>query len=266
MSRFFLTLFKFLFLIFPFFLMAQENEKQLWQEAQTFYQNQDYLSALSIYEELLNNTPSTYLHYNLANTHAQIFFQAATMTPSFHIAKAIWHYEKSLQLDHSNYKTKNNLTKIKNYLHLDEYRVAEDSTKVTKKTFVNQKNISNTGGFFLLTASLLFFLLFVIGRKKRMLQFLLFASLIIYGVLTVFLFQTKPKEKNPTYAIVSENNTRLYQDEETTDKYTLILPAGLKVQITKQIKNKALVHFEQKIFTHWQKFNGWIEVEKLLKY
>lgn len=266
MFRFFLAL-----LIFPFFLLAQENEKQLWQDAQTFYESGDYLSALAIYEQLLEdahskNIPLALVHHNLANTHAQIFFQNRTMTPNKHIAKALWHYEKSLQLDPSNHQAKAHLKKIEKYLHLDEYQIAKDADKVPKKTLMDQKKISSASGFFLVVASLLFFLSFILARKKKILRVLLFISLSIYGLLAIFLFRYQTPKENPTHAIVAENNTKLYQDEESTDQYTLILPVGVKVQITRQTKNKALVHFERKIFTHWQKFDGWIDGEKLLKY
>ena len=76
---------------------------QLFEKANKAYNKSDYTSAITLYDSILTTgLESSELYYNLGNCHYK--------TNDW--ANAIWHYEKSLQLN-NNEKTKHNLELVK---------------------------------------------------------------------------------------------------------------------------------------------------------
>ena len=77
--------------------------EQLFLQANTEYANENYETAISLYDSILTKEiASSELYYNLGNCHYK--------TQDW--ANSIWHYEKSLQLN-NNEKTKHNLELVK---------------------------------------------------------------------------------------------------------------------------------------------------------
>jgi tetratricopeptide (TPR) repeat protein len=77
--------------------------EQLFLQANTEYTNENYETAISLYDSILTKEiASSELYYNLGNCHYK--------TQDW--ANSIWHYEKSLQLN-NNEKTKHNLELVK---------------------------------------------------------------------------------------------------------------------------------------------------------
>jgi tetratricopeptide (TPR) repeat protein len=82
-----------------FFALNSFAGEQLFLQANSEYANDNYLTAISLYDSILTKgLESSKLYYNLGNCHYK--------TQDW--ANAIWHYEKSLQFD-KNEKTLQNL-------------------------------------------------------------------------------------------------------------------------------------------------------------
>jgi tetratricopeptide (TPR) repeat protein len=81
-----------IFLSFSFFLIITNSlmaQNSLFKEANTVYQSEDYLLAITLYDSILkSDKESMALHYNLGNA----YFKEGN------IGKSILHYEKALRL------------------------------------------------------------------------------------------------------------------------------------------------------------------------
>ena len=94
---------KITFILSVFFVTNILAGEQLFQQANTEYSNENYSVAISLYDSVLTNElESAELYYNLGNCYYK--------TQEW--ANAIWHYEKSLQLN-SQEKTLQNLALAK---------------------------------------------------------------------------------------------------------------------------------------------------------
>ena len=94
---------KLTFILSVFFATNILAGEQLFKQANTEYSNENYSIAISLYDSVLTNElESAELYYNLGNCYYQ--------TQDW--ANAIWHYEKSLQLN-SQEKTLQNLALAK---------------------------------------------------------------------------------------------------------------------------------------------------------
>ena len=93
-----------LIFILSLFICSQNfASEQVFELGNMQYVNENYSAAISIYDSILiSGLESSELYYNLGNCHYK--------TNDW--ANAIWHYEKSLQLN-NNEKTKHNLELVK---------------------------------------------------------------------------------------------------------------------------------------------------------
>jgi tetratricopeptide (TPR) repeat protein len=93
-----------LIFILSLFICSQNfASEQLFEQGNKQYANENYSAAISLYDSILiTGSESSELYYNLGNCHYK--------TNDW--ANAIWHYEKSLQLN-NNEKTKHNLELVK---------------------------------------------------------------------------------------------------------------------------------------------------------
>ena len=93
-----------LIFILSLFICSQNfASDQVFELGNKQYVNENYSAAISIYDSILiSGLESSELYYNLGNCHYKTNYWA----------NAIWHYEKSLQLN-NNEKTKHNLELVK---------------------------------------------------------------------------------------------------------------------------------------------------------
>ena len=94
---------KLIFILSLFICSQNFASEQVFELGNKQYVNENYSAAISLYDSILiSGLESSELYYNLGNCHYK--------TNDW--ANAIWHYEKSLQLN-NNEKTKHNLELVK---------------------------------------------------------------------------------------------------------------------------------------------------------
>lgn len=91
------------FLSFAGFHSAAKDAGTLLSQAEKAYGKHDYRTALSLYEEAAKHGNSTWLQYNMGNTHYRLGNKA----------KAILCYERALLLDASNSSARSNLQLVR---------------------------------------------------------------------------------------------------------------------------------------------------------
>ncbi|MBT5749797.1 MAG: tetratricopeptide repeat protein, partial [Flavobacteriales bacterium] len=90
---------KLIFILPLFFTLNSSAGEQLFLQANSEYANENYSTAIFLYDSILaNGLESAELYYNLGNCHYK----------TQNLANSIWHYEKSLQFGKKE-KTTHNL-------------------------------------------------------------------------------------------------------------------------------------------------------------
>lgn len=224
---------KIVYLLFICFFSLSAQNKDLFQEANTAYNEGNYSEAISNYERILENgETSADLYYNLANAHYKLS----------HIAPSIYYYEKALQLDPGDPDVKNNLGFAQRML-IDEI---EEVPKTGLSKIIN-KLISvlsfNGWAWTAVICSVLFATFFLLyyfsnsSRPKRLFFTTSVIALILMFSALIFAYQQQGYQKNSQFAIIFSEEAIIRSEPTLRSNEILTLHEGTKVKILETFQN-----------------------------
>jgi len=214
-----------LILCFSFLGFTQNN--QIFEEANTLYNEGKYAEAIDKYESILNSdTHSSELYFNLANANYKLN----------NIAPSVYYYEKALILDPNDEEIKNNLAFAKN-MTIDAIDTVPD-VGIAKilKNFVNNLN-ADTWATIAIIGVIIFVLLFLLYHfakatsRKRLAFIISVASLFVACLSVAMAFQKIRLDKKENPAIVFAQESRVKADPNKTSEEVFRLHEGTKVQV-----------------------------------
>ncbi len=209
----------------------QQNLQLLFQQANEAYRQENYGSALEIYQTIEDASwVSPELYLNIGNT----FYQQQQLAPS------IYYFEKGLLLDPSNESLVKNL-EIANRNTIDQINALPQSVyqKIDRKFFktlsVNQWAIFSVVMSFIFGLSFLFFHFSVTPTKRRLyfISSILSAALLLAGLGISFKEYRDFEEDRPAIVFMQEVQVKNAPLENAEDEF--LLHEGTKVQVLDQV-------------------------------
>lgn len=219
--------------LFLFSITTTAQNKSLFEEGNTLYNQEKYNDALNKYKAVIENGEhSAELYFNIANAHYKLN----------HIAPSIYYYEEALRLSPNNRDIKNNLAFAQN-MTID---AIEESPQIgiskLFKTIVMSKTFDGwaTWAIVFSIAFVLFFVLyyFSISTKRKRLAFIGSGiSLIIMISALALAFKNQSIAKANTPAIVFAKESKVKSEPNLGSQDAFILHEGTKVQVIESISN-----------------------------
>lgn len=220
---------------------------QVFNEANTLYEQKNYEAAIEKYQLLIDEKhESESIYFNLGNAHYHLR----------QIAPSIYNYKKTLQINPENQSAKTNL-KFADKMKLDEFE--------KKKKLNSDQILHNTIGFFdmkewAITAVistfliLLSFVIFYFSENSTVKKVFFTLQIVLIFVTTISLFSA-----------FSE------QDFNNSERYAIVFDeeVALKVEPRNSAKNAQMIHEGTEVFieeetTKWYKvilpnqISGWL--------
>ena len=229
MNKIIYTLILYLFL--PFSISANKAA------ADSAYFNQQYDTAIQLYEQLLSESPNSTVYYNLGNAYCQ----------SGDTVKAILNYERALYINPANVDAKFNLDLCQNRLGISDQQVTEMYIFDKFVEFIVARSASFWGWMGLVCAAL--FLVCYLLRcyvahpvVMRVASLLSVLSLVAFIIFNVFAIWAKVADDRDKKNILMQN-TCLYANPSTSAKLVKDVKAGSAVFVVERTNS------------------GWIQVE-----
>ncbi len=229
-----------------------QNLDSLFVKANKLYQQEDYLKALELYQDIeKQNVESEALYFNMAN----IYYKTNQVAP------AIYFYEKALQLDPNNKDIKFNLDFAQRMI-LDNIEPLPKSLGQKFRDSVILKLKYNTWAIIAISLAFLFALLFLLYHfsystsKKRFYFITSIASAIFVAVSLFFTIKNYHYVSSTNYAIIFATQTKVKSAPTKNSEVNFELHEGTKVQVLEDLDN-------------WRKVKiadgktGWMHVEDL---
>lgn len=220
-------------LTFLFCTITISQNNELFDEANTFYNNGKYTEAIQKYESVLSSGQhSADLYFNLGNAHYKLN----------HIAPSIYYYEKALQLAPNDEEVKNNLVFAKN-MTID---AIDTVPEIGLSKFV--RKAINTFSFDVwaiisVALMILFVVLFLmyyfthLTNKKRITFIASLASIFFACLSLAFAFQKFAMDKKDKPAIVFAQEAQVRTDPNLSGEESFRLHEGTKVQVLDTISS-----------------------------
>ena len=224
---------KLVYLLFICFFSLSAQNKDLFQKANTAYNEGNYSDAINNYELILENgETSAELYYNLANAHYKLS----------HIAPSVYYYEKALQLNPGDSDVKNNLEFAQRML-IDEI----EEVPKTGLLKITNKLISvlsfNGWAWTAVIGSILFAAFFLLyyfsnsSRQKRLFFTTSIIGLILMLSALIFAFQQREFNENSQFAIIFSEEAIIRNEPTLRSNEILMLHEGTKVKILETFQN-----------------------------
>ncbi|MCQ2334635.1 MAG: tetratricopeptide repeat protein [Paludibacteraceae bacterium] len=212
--------------LFPLVAMGQND----WENANTAYANGEYENAIIGYENILQQTPSAEVYYNLGNA----YFRTGE------IARAILSYERSLRLAPGNKDAQNNLAFAQTRI-IDDIK---DNSQFFVKQWAQSLRNSQSESAWLTTATILFCLasltimlfLFLHNPLQRRLSFytaILSLILCVNAIWCGLSLHHRDTARNEAIIIQGIVNAKAAPDKSGTDLF--VLHEGTKVNISDMV-------------------------------
>jgi len=224
---------KIVYLLFICFFSLSAQNKDLFQEANTAYNEGNYSEAINDYEHILKNgETSAELYYNLANAHYKLT----------HIAPSIYYYEKALQLDPGDPDVKNNLEFAQKML-IDEIEIVPKTglSKILNK-LISVLSFNGWAWTAVIGSSLFaaFFLLYYFSNsssRKRLFFTTSIIALILMLSALIFAYQQQEYQKNLQFAVIFSEEAVVRNEPTLRGNEILTLHEGTKVKILETFQN-----------------------------
>ena len=244
------VVFLFIFLI-SWFGHAQTLDS-LFVQANRLYQQESYIEALELYQEIENkDIESSALYYNMAN----IYYKTNQVAPS------IYYYEKALSLDPGNKDIVFNLD-FAERMTLDNIEALPKSLGQKFRDNITLKFTYNTWAIIAVSLAFLFAILFLLyhfsysTRKKRIYFITSILTVIFVSLSIFFAYKNSHFVKNDIQAIIFAPQTQVKSAPTKSSDVNFELHEGTKVQILETLDN-------------WKKIKivdgktGWMNAEDL---
>ena len=242
----------FLFIFFISSIVYAQSLDSLFVQANKLYQQESYIEALKLYQEIENNdVESSALYYNMAN----IYYKTNQVAPS------IYYYEKALVLDPTNEDITFNL-EFAERMTLDNIEALPKSLGQKFRDNITLKFTYNTWAIIAVSLAFLFAILFLLyhfsySTGKKRIYFITSILTVIFVSLSVFFaYKNYHFVKNDIQAIIFAPQTQVKSAPTKSSDVNFELHEGTKVQILETLDN-------------WKKIkiadgkSGWMNAEDL---
>ncbi|WP_417199844.1 tetratricopeptide repeat protein [Bizionia sp.] len=206
---------------------------QLFEQANTLYNDAKYEEAISKYQQILDtDMHSAELYFNLANAHYKLN----------HIAPSIFYYEKALQLAPNDAEINQNIAFAKN-MTLDAIDVVPE---VGVSKVINQvSNAVSFDAWAILAICFVFLAVFSFinyylakGTKTKRFSFTVgFIGLFLMLGSVVSAFNKYDLDKNNNPAIVFAQESQIKSEPNLRSTEAFVLHEGTKVQVLDTVEN-----------------------------
>ncbi|WP_425076239.1 SH3 domain-containing protein [Psychroserpens sp. S379A] len=221
--------------ILTFFLSTYvlAQNKQLFDEANTLYNDANYTEALEKYKSILESGEhSAELYFNIANAHYKLN----------HIAPSIYYYEKALLLKPNDKDIKNNIAFARNMTVDAIDTVPEVGISKFVKNITNMMSFDAWAklavGFVVLFVILLVTYYFTYSTSKKRFSFVTGSlSLLLSFVALGFAFHKFELVKNDQPAIVFAQESKIKSEPNLRSSEAFVLHEGTKVQVLDTVSN-----------------------------
>ncbi|GAA4896049.1 tetratricopeptide repeat protein [Flaviramulus aquimarinus] len=217
----------FYILLFFFSIGSFAQNQDLFEKANTLYNDGKYAEAIDIYNSILDNgNHSADLYYNLANAHYKLN----------NIAPSIYFYEKALQLAPNDFDIKNNIAFARN-MTIDAIDVIPDAgfSKVLKTT-ANKMSFDNwaktsVGLVFCFVILFLIYYFTYSTINKRIAFIGSLTAFVLVCITLAFAFHKYNLDKKDNPAIVFTQESKVKSDPNNRSEESFRLHEGTKVQV-----------------------------------
>jgi tetratricopeptide (TPR) repeat protein len=229
-----------------------QNLDSLFVKANKLYQQENYLDALELYQDIeKQNVESEALYFNMAN----IYYKTNQVAP------AIYFYEKALQIDPNNKDIKFNLDFAQRMI-LDNIEPLPKSLGQKFRDGVILKFKYNTWAIIAVSLAFLFALLFLLYHfsystsKKRFYFITSITSATLVAISLFFAFKSYHYVTTTKSAIIFAPQTQVKSAPTKNSEVNFELHEGSKVQVLEDLDN-------------WRKIKiadgktGWMQVDDL---
>lgn len=242
---------KLIVLFFITFVHLTFGQSDALKQAEKFYQNKDFQSAIDLWEQYVVENPSKEIYFNLGNAYYKL--QNA--------GKSIYNYEKALKIDPEFTEALSNL-KFAQKLRLDNFETKKRYSG--SEVFYNMIRFLETNhwSYIALIFSMLVLVSFVayFFLQTSTLKRVFLGSSVLFFVLAAlsvfFALYMKQFEESQRLAIVLDPKVEIKQEPRASAKNARVIHSGTKVSILEQTSKwykVALPNLEQ----------GWIEKTSL---
>ncbi len=242
----------FLFIFATFWIGSAQTMDSLFVKANKLYQQESYIEALTIYQEIEDQeVESGALYYNMAN----IYYKTNQVAPS------IYYFEKALKMDPNNKDIAFNLDFAQRMI-LDNIEPLPKSLGQKFRDDIILKFTYNTWAITAVSMAFLFAILFLLyhfsySTSKKRIYFITSVLSVIFVALSIF-FTMKNNHyvKTTKSAIIFAIQTQVKSAPTKSSEINFELHEGTKVQIVETLDN-------------WRKIKiadgktGWILVEDI---
>lgn len=212
----------------PLFLVAQQNNTQLWEKANAYYTTEDYQQAVSIYESIAaSGEESAKLYFNLGNAYYK----------TGDVNNAILYYERAKILAPHDEDIAFNLS-IANQYVVTKIEELPQPFFLRWRTSVVNKYPADTWAFVSIGAFIIFLLLlglFVFSRSvslKRISFWIGILAIVFSGFTFSMAAQQKSKINNRKHAIVFCPRVTVKSSPTQTGTDLFLIYEGLKIEVT----------------------------------
>ncbi|MEM5566514.1 tetratricopeptide repeat protein [Psychroserpens sp. AS72] len=220
-------------LIFLLGTLSFAQNKKVFEQANTLYNDGNYTEALTKYTSILDQGHhSAELYYNIANAHYKLN----------HVAPSIYYYEKALLLKPNDKEILNNLAYAKN-MTIDAIEIVPEVgfSRVIKKAtnimvFDNWAKLSVV----LVVLFVLLFLMYYFSQstsKKRLAFITSVSALILAFIALAFAFNSYDLDQKNQIAIVFAQESQIKNEPNLRSEEAFKLHEGTKVQVIDTVAN-----------------------------
>ncbi len=212
----------------PLFLVAQEENAQLWEKANTYYTSEEYEQALNIYQQIIDSgEESAKLYFNLGNAYYKTG-DVNNAILNFERAKLLAPHDADIQFN-LNIANQFVVTKIE---ELPQPFFLRWRTSVTNKYPTDTWSGISIGTFLLFLILLGFFIFSKRSTIKRIAFWLGIFAVVLSGFTFSFARQQKLAIKNRNEAIVFCPRVTVKSSPSETGTDLFLIYEGLKIQVT----------------------------------
>jgi len=225
--------FIFLFIFLTSWVGQSQSLDSLFTGANKLYQQESYIEALKLYEEIENQDfESAGLYYNMAN----IYYKTNQVAPS------IYYYEKAIKLDPINKDIAFNLEFAKR-MTLDNIEALPKSLGQKFRDNVILKFYFNTWAIIAVSLAFLFAVLFLLyhfsysTKKKRIYFITSILTVVFVSLSTFFAFKNYQYQQTTVTAIIFALQTQVKSAPTNSSEVNFELHEGTKVFVLEALDN-----------------------------
>lgn len=210
--------------------LNSQNQMSLFKQANDYYNEGEYLSAIELYHEILETEEhSSELYFNLGNA----YYKTNQVAPS------IFYYEKALQLNPDDKDITNNLAFAQNMTIDAIEQVPDVGLSKVIKTNIGKLNFDSWAilsvSMMILFVSLFLLYYFSYNTVKKRFYFLAGFSCLFLCLLTLsFAFQAYEWKMNENPAIVFAEESDVKTDPNLRSDTVFKIHEGTKVEVVEE--------------------------------